>query len=934
MWPTPARTLSLLAISAAAAAAPARMAPWAHWQTLATPHYRIHFPPPLADWAREVAGGIEGIHDRVTTLVGYQYPGPIQVLLADPVAEANGLAVPLLAAPHVVLWRTEPESDSVLGTFSATWSEVLLAHELTHIHHLTRPVRPGVSTSPFQMPVGPLAVKAPRWVYEGYATLVEGRVTGSGRPHSALRAAVLRQWARTGKLPAYADLDRGHGFLGGIMAYLVGSAYLEWLERQRPEPPDPLQRLWKQLASRRHRSFPDAFRATFGFAPQDGYQRFQAEVGHDALEWEARLRAQGLREGALWLRVDGGVSDLGVSPDGKRLLARLETTRNPGLAVWGLAAGPAPAPARAPAADPFNGVADLPPEFPKPALAARLPTLDHIHLRDARWLDDGSIGFRIKRPDREGILHPVPGRWRPGGGVEMEAGDLPPAAAQVLVPLRRQGRWVLEWDGQEVPLPGPPVGRAWVDAPRSVVFAACELAGFWNLVRVPYQPEDGGRRFGPADVLTRTPAAAWNPAPTPDGRWLFYTSLDARGVEIRKLDLGQAPLAALPAAPVAEPALADPRASPTAAAPVPPDAAMPELRILAPGTVVPPPPGSRRPESNPPSEPAPLPAATPYRAADNLWIRPAAGLGLGPAGSCLQVGLAGSDLLGRLSWQVLAGLGDGAGPRGAALGLSSAAWAWQPSAALFSVLERPSRQRFAPASGDRERRGGELALAWDDRGPIPFWISPAFAWEQVRPQDGGIFHRGLAGLRAGARLLRARGPWGVQLAPALQAFQGFTSAPGGHAWHAWRGEAALRLETPLGPAVLLGERGALGGNPTEAFTLGGTASSLVPASLDLERVEQAALPSRTAAGDRFLRWRCELGGRLHLYGEGTALWQAGADRGPFQRVVGLEATLASGTGSSGEAARQRLRVQVGVHRPLDGVMDGRTVATVTVLLRP
>lgn len=502
MWPIYARSFCLLAISAAAVGAPARMAPWAPWQTLTTPHYRVHFPPPLADWAREVAGEIEGVHDRVTTLVGYQYPGPIQVVLADPVAEANGLAVPLLTAPHVVLWRTEPESDSVLGTFPGAWSEVLLAHELAHIHHLTRPVRPGASTSPFRPPLGPLVLKAPRWVSEGYATLVEGRVTGSGRPHSALRAAVLRQWARAGKLPAYGDLDRDKGFLGSAMAYLVGSAYLEWLERQRPEPPDPLQRLWKQLASRRHRSFPDAFRATFGFDPRDGYQRFQAEVGHDALEWEAHLRAQGLREGALWLRVDGGVADLGVSPDGKRLLARLETRRNPGLAVWDLAAGTAPAPE--PAADPFNGVADLPPEVPKPTLVAKLPTLDHARPRDARWLDDRTIGFRVRRPDREGILHPVPGRWRPGGGVEVANGDLPAAAGPMLAPVRRQGRWVLEWDGQEVPLPGPPVGRAWVDAPRSVVFAACEMTGFWNLVRVPYQPADGGRRFGPADVLTRT----------------------------------------------------------------------------------------------------------------------------------------------------------------------------------------------------------------------------------------------------------------------------------------------------------------------------------------------------------------------------------------------------------------------------------------------
>jgi hypothetical protein len=143
-----------------------------------------------------------------------------------------------------------------------------------------------------------------------------------------------------------------------------------------------------------------------------------------------------------------------------------------------------------------------------------------------------------------------------------------------------------------------------------------------------------------------------------------------------------------------------------------------------------------------------------------------------------------------------------------------------------------------------------------------------------------------------------------------------------------------RLETPVAPVTLLGERGALGGNPAEAFTLGGVATSLVPASLDLGRVEQPALPARTAAGDRFLRWRGELGGSFRVYAEGAALWTAGTARGPFQRVLGLEAVLAGGTGSDGEAARQRLRVRVGLHRPLDGIMDGRTVATVSVVVRP
>ena len=41
---------------------------------------------------------------------------------------------------------------------------------------------------------------------EGYATVVEGRLTGSGRPHGDMRASILRRWAQGGKLPSYARL--------------------------------------------------------------------------------------------------------------------------------------------------------------------------------------------------------------------------------------------------------------------------------------------------------------------------------------------------------------------------------------------------------------------------------------------------------------------------------------------------------------------------------------------------------------------------------------------------------------------------------------------------------------------------------------------------------------------------------------------------------
>ncbi|HEX9009616.1 MAG TPA: hypothetical protein VF804_04555, partial [Holophagaceae bacterium] len=325
-----------------ALAAPRVQAPDAAWLTFTTAHYRIHCPAAFEAFGRDAASRVEAIHDRYLGLVGYVYPRPIDILILDPMMTANGMAFPLLRRPFVVLWKTPPEPDSAIGHLRS-WPELVLTHELGHMHHLLWPARKPGPWRRWTEVLGPVAEKCPRWVIEGYATLLEGKLTGSGRPHGAFRAAVLRQWAREGKLTPYEALDGTKGFLGGAMAYLEGSAYLEWLER-RARDPRVFQGLWKRLASPRKRGFDQAFEATFGFGPKDGYQRFCAEVTHDALELERRAEAGGaLREGEVFTGLDGWTSDLSVSPDGGRLMALVRDPKKPGIYIWDLRAK-APAP--------------------------------------------------------------------------------------------------------------------------------------------------------------------------------------------------------------------------------------------------------------------------------------------------------------------------------------------------------------------------------------------------------------------------------------------------------------------------------------------------------------------------------------------------------------------------------------------------------------
>ena len=149
-------------------------APWGDWRTIETLHYRIHFPAPFEPWARHASDSIESIHEGVTGLVGYA-PGPrIDVVIADPLADANGTAIPFLDRPRIVLWTSPPQAETGLSDFT-DWMTLLTTHEVAHIVHLSRPRNRSprwlerLSPAPF----GPLAL-APRWVSEGYATLVEG----------------------------------------------------------------------------------------------------------------------------------------------------------------------------------------------------------------------------------------------------------------------------------------------------------------------------------------------------------------------------------------------------------------------------------------------------------------------------------------------------------------------------------------------------------------------------------------------------------------------------------------------------------------------------------------------------------------------------------------------------------------------------------------
>ena len=183
--------IALLGIARLANAQSNFARPALDWMTVRTRYFEVHYPAPMAEWVQDLTTRLDTIHDAVSALVGYAPHRRITVIVEDPVGQSNGFANALLDGPLIVLWPTPPDPAGTLGTYR-DWPELLAAHEYAHIAHLARPTRNPRERRLWRflpLRVGPLARRTPRWAIEGYATYVAGRLTGSGRPHSAARAA-------------------------------------------------------------------------------------------------------------------------------------------------------------------------------------------------------------------------------------------------------------------------------------------------------------------------------------------------------------------------------------------------------------------------------------------------------------------------------------------------------------------------------------------------------------------------------------------------------------------------------------------------------------------------------------------------------------------------------------------------------------------------
>ncbi len=952
-------------------AAPARahaqgpVDPYGDWQTLETAHFRFHYPAALARWTHQTASHMEAVDSAVRALVGFAPTHRVDVVVDNPYDQPNGSALPFIRSPVLTFWPVPPTPRDDIGNWR-TWGEILSVHEFAHLAHLTRPSRNPLDALVWRLlpaDLGPLPRKVPRWAIEGYATYVEGRVTGSGRPNGAWRAAVLRQWALEGHLPTYDQMSSWGAFDGGDFAYLAGSAFLEWLVAQQGD--SSLVHVWRRASARVERTFDDAFAGVYGDSPRVLYGRFTAQLTAEATDAAGALSRAGIVEGTLIQHLAWQTGDPALSPDGRRVAIVLRSGAAPSrLVVWSTATPPPDTVAERLtremlARDPEDVAAKR--FYPRPRQA--LATLEAVGGRgfvQPRFLPGNRVLVNRLTRQADGTLRPDLYVWSIASGgvyrVTVDGGvrdaDPSPDGRDALGTRCVGGscnvvRVDLGTGAVTTVLRGDP-SRSYYRpryAPGATQFVvSASGGGRWRLgiARVDgtgfhfVDPDDGANRFdasfrpggdtlvyatdrgGVIDLaqfdlatrresaLTRVTGAAVAPAVDPADGSVWFLALHARGYDVRRLN------ADVTAGHVVSLVGAYGAAAPPA----------PVVRDTMP--------------TNPVSQPRPYGLG----ARHGRWLP---GESYGPDGLVGAVYLTNIDVIGRLD--ALAGAAFGARTqwRGGTFGLAWRGSRLELDAALHAARRQPGYGSVAGTTGaryDATRRGGLVAAAWTAMGDQWDWrLRGGFGYErlalgapEIRQSRSLLFGEWSGTLR------QSSGQRGAFEQLAIHGDAGNTG-PDGVSRIVVRGAFGVSGIGPF-PLVARGTWGQMNGSGLafERFAAGGMPSPLVDSSLTAARYaipglpNGAVVPTGPGRGSALLAYKVSVPmGMLTPYYEGVSV-SAGSSPNRWHRVAGVEMALRSGTIPA--AYLPGFALLVGAARSLDAPYRHRTTVYSEVRLTP
>lgn len=311
-----------------AVASAATFDPQMTWRTVRTPHFHITFHQGLETVADEFAQEVEGIYDTMTEEMRWKPRRRTEVVLVDRTDSANGYAttVPYNA---IVIFVTAPQEDSTLSLYE-DWSEAIMTHELTHVlhmdtnHGIVRAARAVIGRIASTNDVSPL------WMIEGLGTFMETRHTEGGRGRTPLVEMMKRTAVIEGMHPPLGNLD---GLQpkppSGNLRYLWGQDFMQYVADHAGED------VWTRWIHTYGAGLPYLLpsRKVFGRTLQSLYRDWSADMERRVAEQLAPVEALGVTPSRIVSQPDASCSGPRFSPDGDWLVWSCYDLRT-GSALW------------------------------------------------------------------------------------------------------------------------------------------------------------------------------------------------------------------------------------------------------------------------------------------------------------------------------------------------------------------------------------------------------------------------------------------------------------------------------------------------------------------------------------------------------------------------------------------------------------------------
>jgi Tol biopolymer transport system component len=560
---------ALAALVLAPAAVRAQIPADAHFTTVTTPHFRVHYAPGLETLARRAGVRAEEAYGEITAALVRPPRGRIDLVVTDNVDYSNGFTTPF-PRNRIVIFAHPPVDDPSLAYYD-DWLDLVITHELTHSFHLDY-ARGLVLVPRYVFGRSPLSfpeTTTPAWTKEGLAVYLESRLTRAGRLRGTMHEMELRTAVLQGR---FFPIDRASGdpvsWPSGNAPYLYGSEFIQYLsDRFGPEKAGEFVRRYggyvipflNDVAARR----------TYGVSFSRAWSEWRASLEARYRAEADSLRSAGVTEPTILTPAGRGAEFPRWSPDGRWIAYAAATGREQPEQRLVDADGHerilAPRTSLAPESwapdgslvtsmidlrDPFRAYSDLyriTPSGDVRRLTHGARLLDPHVSRDGRTVAirsgggttvpvlvdaDGAVrelaapsldvhwAFPRWSPDGRRIAI---SRWRYGGFYDV-------------VVLDDAGRVVREATNDRAVDLAP----AWSPDGRWVLFSS-DRSGIANLYAFGV---DDGRTMQVTNVLT----GAFQPDVSPDGRWIAFQLYMADGYHVARIPFD--PSAWRPAAPV------------------------------------------------------------------------------------------------------------------------------------------------------------------------------------------------------------------------------------------------------------------------------------------------------------------------------------------------------------------------------------------------